>query len=354
MRSATVVGLVAGGGIGFFVVETLRKGGYEQYAAALWVVAFVIISIDYLSAYWRERVLVGETIKVKVLTGRAAELSFHRKVPTKETKETSTNRAPQPFYKSPRTLFYIALALLVLWYSAQLSQIDLSKLLDPGSTFGPVVVSFLAVDLAPDFIQTVVNNLLNTIFQALIATSLGGVVAIPFSFLAARNLMGQTRWGLGIYYLARFVLNFLRSIEALLYVAVFVFWVGIGSFAGALALAVTTFALIGKLFSEAIENIEAGPLEAVTATGASRLQTIVYAILPQIIPPFVSYSIYQWDINIRIASVIGFAGGGGVGLLFYGYANSLQYHKAGTIILAIVVVVAAMDFASAKIRERMV
>ena len=129
---------------------------------------------------------------------------------------------------------------------------------------------------------------------------------------------------------------------------------GIGPFAGMLALAVTTFALIGKLFSEAIENVDPGPMEALTATGATSLQAIVYAILPQIIPPFVSYSIYQWDINVRISTIIGFAGGGGIGLLLTQYFGQLQYHKAGTVVAMIVVVVALMDFASAKIRERMV
>jgi phosphonate transport system permease protein len=196
--------------------------------------------------------------------------------------------------------------------------------------------------------------MLITIFQALIATTLGGIVAIPFSFLAARNLTGRSTLSIWIYYAARSLFNVLCSIEALLYVAIFVFWVGIGSFAGALALAVTTFALIGKLFSEAIENIDPGPLEAITATGANRLQAIVYGILPQIIPPFISYVIYQWDINVRISTIIGFAGGGGIGLLLNSYFGQLQYHKAGTVVAMTVVVVTAMDFASAKIRERMV
>ncbi len=119
-------------------------------------------------------------------------------------------------------------------------------------------------------------------------------------------------------------------------------------------MAITTFALLGKLFSEAIENIDEGPLEAVTATGATRLQAILYAIVPQIVPPFVSYAIYQWDINIRIATIIGFAGGGGIGLLLNTYFGQLQYHKAGTVVLLIVLVVAAMDFASAKIRQKLV
>jgi phosphonate transport system permease protein len=112
--------------------------------------------------------------------------------------------------------------------------------------------------------------------------------------------------------------------------------------------------LIGKLFSEAVENIDEGPVEALTATGANRLQTIAFAIVPQIIPPFISYAIYQWDINIRLATIIGLAGGGGIGQLFANYTGQLQYHKAGAVILAIVVVVTAMDFASAKIREKLV
>jgi phosphonate transport system permease protein len=130
-----------------------------------------------------------------------------------------------------------------------------------------------------------------------------------------------------------------------------VYWVGVGAFAGMLALMITTFALIGKLFSEAIENIDTGPIEAINATGANRWQMIAYAIVPQIVPSFISYIIYQWDINIRMATIIGFAGGGGIGLLLSNYFGSLQYHKAGTVVLFIVVIVALMDFASAKVRE---
>jgi phosphonate transport system permease protein len=121
-----------------------------------------------------------------------------------------------------------------------------------------------------------------------------------------------------------------------------------------LALSVTSFALIGKLFSEAIENIDLGPIEAITATGADRLQTIVYAVIPQIVPPFISYLIYQWDINIRMATIIGFAGGGGIGLTLTTFFGSLQYHRAGTVVVCIVVVVALMDFASAKLRQKFI
>jgi phosphonate ABC transporter permease subunit PhnE len=328
MRSATVVGFVAGGGIGFFVLETIRKGGYEQYAAALWAVAVMIIAVDVLSTRWRESILLGDT------SGKA--------------------QAPQPIYRSPRRLLSLATLLVIFVAGWNLTQIDLKKLLDPGSTFGRLILDFVSIDLTPALLEQVWRQMLLTVFQALIATTFGALVAIPFSFLAAHNLTGRSILSVWIYYLTRGLFNILRSIEALLYVAIFVFWVGIGPFAGTLALAVTTFALIGKLFSEAIENIDPGPLEAISATGATRIQMIMYAVLPQIVPPFVSYSIYQWDINVRISTIIGFAGGGGIGLLLSSFFGTLQYHKAGTVVLFIVIVVAAMDFASAKIRERWV
>jgi len=227
--------------------------------------------------------------------------------------------------------------------------------LNPAPTLGQLVAGFASLNLDPEVVNTVVSQMISTLFQALLATTLGAAAAIPFSFLAARNLIGRGRLSHWLYSLTRGIFNLLRSIEALLYVAIFFYWVGFGNFAGMLALAITTFGLIGKLFSEAMENIDAGPLEAITATGATRLQAIVYGVLPQIIPPFVSYSIYQWDINVRMATVVGLAGGGGIGNLLYNdYFAFSKYRSAGTAVALIVIVVAVMDFASAKIRERMI
>ena len=329
MRSATIVGFVAGGGIGFFVVESLRKAAYNQYAAALWAVAIVVMIVDYVSAKWRERIMVGTT--------------------------QVASEPPRPFYKSLRTWFYLIVGTAAFVYFWQLCEINLKDLLNPAPTFGQLVRSFLSFNLEPEVTDAVVRQMLITIFQALLATTLGALMAIPFSFLAARNLTGRSRLSIWIYYLTRGMFNLLRSIEAILYVAIFFYWVSFGNFAGMLALAVTSFGLIGKLFSEAIENIDPGPLEAITATGATRLQAIAYGILPQIIPPFISYSIYQWDINVRMATIVGFAGGGGIGWLLYNdYFPFMKYRSAGTAVALIVIVVAVMDFASAKIRERLV
>lgn len=329
MRAATIVGMVAGGGIGYFVIETLRKSAYDQYAAALWAIAILVMIVDFVSAKWRERIS-GGTVQV-------------------------TAAAPRPFYKSLRTWFYIIVGAAVFLYFWQLSEIDLTQLLNPAPTFLDLIRSFVSFNLDSDVLTDVGNQMLITVCQALLATTLGALLAIPFSFLAASNLTGRGRLSIWIYYLTRSLFNILRSIEAILYVAIFFFWVGFGPFPGMLALAVTTFGLIGKLFSEAIENIDSGPLEAINATGATRLQAITFGVLPQIVPPFVSYSIYQWDINIRMATIVGFAGGGGIGSLLYNnYFPFMQYRSAGTAVAAIVIVVALMDFASAKIREKLV
>ncbi len=328
MRSATVIGFVAGGGIGFFVIEMVRMGGYQQYATALWAVAVVIVLVDYISEKWRASILNDQPQK---------DQTGHR-----------------PLLRTLRTAFYVVLGIAAFVYCWNVAEISIRSMLNPGKNFGQLVLDFVSIDLTPKILQAVFQQILVTIFQAMLATTLGAAIAFPCSILAAKNLTGRSPFSIGIYYATRAVLNLLRSIEALLYVVIFIFWVGIGPFAGMLALAVTSFALIGKLFSEAIENIDTGPIEAVTATGAGRLQMIAYAILPQIVPPFVSYLLYQWDINIRMATIIGFAGGGGIGLTLTTFFGSLQYHKAGTVVAFIVVAVALMDFASARLRHELV
>lgn len=158
--------------------------------------------------------------------------------------------------------------------------------------------------------------------------------------------------GLTIYTVARTIFNALRSIEALIMVIVFAVWVGIGPFAGVLALGLHTVAALAKLYSEQVESISAGPLEAVLATGANRLQMIVYAVIPQIIPPYISFTMYRWDINVRMSTIIGFAGGGGIGFLLQQNINLLNYRAASAQILAIAIVVSLMDYLSSAMRQR--
>jgi phosphonate transport system permease protein len=200
----------------------------------------------------------------------------------------------------------------------------------------------------------VLKRIVETIFLALMGTTFAIVVSIPLSFLAARNLMSHNLVSMTVYYIARTFLNVLRSIEVLILAVIFVAAVGIGPFAGVLALTLHSIATLGKLYSEAIESIDPGPIEAITATGANRIQVIIYAVLPQFIPQFISFTLYKWDINVRMSTIIGFVGGGGIGFILIQYINLLKWNQASTAIIAIAIVVIAMDYASARIRAAVI
>lgn len=215
------------------------------------------------------------------------------------------------------------------------------------------VISIGRVKISEDF-RLAIDRMIVTIFQALMATSLGIIFATPLSFLAARNLMYETRFTRAIYYTIRFLLNITRSIEPVIWAVIAVVWVGLGPFAGVLALLVHTIASLGKLYSEAVENVNPEPIEAVTATGATRLQTIVYAIIPQTMPLFLSYTIYRWDINVRMSTIVGFVGGGGLGQILFQWINQSRWSAAGLAVWLIIITVGAMDYLSAELRKRLV
>lgn len=193
--------------------------------------------------------------------------------------------------------------------------------------------------------------IIETIYLALIATLLSIPPTFLVSFFTARNLMKESKFSFAIYYILRIVFNFIRSIEPLIWAIIFSVWVGIGPYAGMIALLVHSVASNAKLYSEAIEGIEEGPIEAIVATGANRVQVVWYAVVPQIILPFLSFTIYRWDINVRMATVIGLVGGGGIGTMLMQYQGLARWHEVGLIVLMIAVVVWIMDYISAKVRE---
>jgi phosphonate transport system permease protein len=196
--------------------------------------------------------------------------------------------------------------------------------------------------------------LMETIYLALLAT----VFAIPFafvlSFFAAKNLMYGTWTGKAAYVFIRTVSTIFRSIEAIVWAIIFCVWVGIGPFAGMLALWIHSIAALIKLYSEQIENIDPGPVEAIKATGASTLQVWRYAVAPQILAPYLAFTIYRWDINVRMATIVGFVGGGGIGLALYQQQQMLAWRNVGLIMWLIALVVWIMDMFSGYIRSRLI
>jgi phosphonate transport system permease protein len=156
------------------------------------------------------------------------------------------------------------------------------------------------------------------------------------------------------YTVTRTILNVLRAIEPVIMGFVLVLWVGIGPFAGVLALMLHSVADLGKLFSEQVENIEEGPVEAITATGANSVQTINFAVVPQIVPHYLAFIFYRWDINVRMSTIIGFVGGRGIGLILFRSTNLTQYRQASVMVIAIALVVTLLDYVSSKARKRII
>jgi len=201
-----------------------------------------------------------------------------------------------------------------------------------------------------DLLPKAVVNIIETIFMAFIATSMAIPISFVLCFFAAKNVM-TGKFGFIIYLLLRTVMNVSRSIEAMIWAIIFSIWVGIGPFAGMLALMIHSIASLTKQYSELVETVSEGPIEGILSTGATKLQTIWYAIVPQVILPFISFTVYRWDINIRMATIIGLVGGGGIGTLLILYQGQAMWPEVGTIIMVIAFVVWFMDTASAYLRE---
>jgi phosphonate transport system permease protein len=196
--------------------------------------------------------------------------------------------------------------------------------------------------------------LVQTVFLAFMATAFAIPVAFVLAFPSARNLTRGSSALKIVYAVSRTAMNFVRAVEPLVWALIFISWVGIGPFAGVLALWVHSVAALTKLYSEQIESIDPGPVDAITATGAGTLQVLRYGVVPQVIPPFLSFTIYRWDINVRMSTIIGFVGGGGIGYILKPRVDLGEWGEVGTLVLLIAGTVWVMDVLSAKIRERIV
>jgi phosphonate transport system permease protein len=293
--------------------------------------------------------------------------------------------APRAPKRSPRFFFSVAIALLALLWSFQGAKLspgdliqgipqivvtigrmlppDFSKVTQAKNYFMPENLSLtelllpLPLDASQErvkqrwwnntFPQTVVGATLETVQMALAGTFLALFVAFPVGFLAARNTTPHP----AVYYAVRGVLNFLRTIPDLALGLLFVAAVGLGAFAGTLALAVHTATVLGKLLSESVENIDEGIVEAIRATGAGYAQTLSFAVLPQILPDLISLTLYRLETNIRAASVLGLIGAGGIGYLMSTSFRTFQYQEAAAIVVVLIALVMLVDYLSSRLRN---
>jgi phosphonate transport system permease protein len=236
----------------------------------------------------------------------------------------------------------LALAVLAAsWRGADMRPLDLVR--DSGN-----MVAYAADFFPPNFTQwrLYLSEMLVTLQIALWGTVLAVVCAVPFGLLASANI---TPWW--IHQPVRRLMDASRAINEMVFAMLFVVAVGLGPFAGVLALWVHTTGILAKLFSEAVEAIDPQPVEGIRATGATLIEEIVYGVIPQVLPLWISYSLYRFESNVRSATVVGMVGAGGIGVVLWEIIRGFYYAETCAVMIIVILCVGLMDVVSARIRK---
>jgi len=210
---------------------------------------------------------------------------------------------------------------------------------------GRFVAEFFPPDLSPEFVRKVGWGALQTLAVSALGTLLAGVAGALLALPAAG------RWGFAPRAAARLLLNMLRSVPELVWAALMVLAAGLGPFAGALALALHTSGVLGRLFAEALENAPPAPEAAIAHAGGGTVAAFAYGTLPLVLPQWLAYALYRWEMNIRMAAVLGFVGAGGLGQMLYFHLSIFQQAQACTVLLAVLLLVFAVDGFSSRLRR---
>jgi phosphonate transport system permease protein len=268
-----------------------------------------------------------------------------------------------------KNLLLLVAVLAFLVWSYRGAEIDLSQLFSRDG-LGQILI-YLAKLVPPDFSPNVLREAwkgtIETFAISFMGTLMAVAIALAIVFFASRNLIysgllyemeptqGWKRSARMIPYLAaKSLLNILRTIPEMVWALIFVFLVGLGPFPGVLALGVHTGGVLGKLFGEVLEDVDSQPIESLQSTGASRLQILFYGILPQVLPQFISYTLYRWEVNIRVAAVLGLVGAGGLGQRIHIAISLFLENQLLTLILAVYVLVTVVDYLSAYLRRKFI
>lgn len=243
----------------------------------------------------------------------------------------------------------LAVLLAVTWASFAFLSLDLGSLLtgEARAQMWKYAVSFFPPDVSAEYLARIGHGTLETIAISAIGTVLAAVLGLVLALPASGRFGAVPRVG------ARFILNFLRSIPELVWAALMVMAAGLGPFAGTLALAWHTSGVIGRLFAETLENAPTEPAQALRLSGSRQSLAFLYGTMPNVVPQLVAYSLYRWEINIRMAAILGVVGAGGLGQMLYFSLSLFQQKQALTVIIAMLLLVVIVDGASAWLRRRL-
>jgi len=239
---------------------------------------------------------------------------------------------------------FVLLLLAASWQGADMRPAELLR--DSGN-----MASYAADFFPPNFRQwrLYVDEMVVTLQIAVWGTALAVVTAVPMALLASSNIVPW--W---IYQPVRRLMDACRAINEMVFAMLFVVAVGLGPFAGVLALWIHTSGILAKLFSEAVEAIDPQPVEGIRSTGASAMHEIVYGVIPQVIPLWISFTLYRFESNVRSASVVGMVGAGGIGVVLWEIIRGFQYAETSAVMLIIILTVSIIDLISARIRKHFV
>ncbi|MAA98965.1 MAG: phosphonate ABC transporter, permease protein PhnE [Stappia sp.] len=239
----------------------------------------------------------------------------------------------------------IALLLGLSWYPTEMN--NWTRLFQGNDFLSSMVAQFLA----PDFsnLPLYIRKMIETVQIALWGTVLAIIFGAPLALLASSNI--APAW---VVFPMRRLMDASRAINDLVFAVLFVAVVGLGPLPGVLAIFVHNLGIVSKLFSEAVEAIDHRPVEGIRTTGATRLQEIVYGVIPQVIPLWSSFSLYRFETNVRSATVLGIVGAGGIGFTFNEAFKGFRFEEASAIIIVMVVTVSVIDMISSRLRKLLV
>jgi phosphonate transport system permease protein len=274
------------------------------------------------------------------------------------TEQPSQIGGAVPRFSWKTTLVVLAILGVTSW-SAWGAEFDLVKLFTSTTPIERFVSEMFPPDLSATTLRTTAAGVLETFQMSFLGALIGAVMAFPLAALATSEepTVGASPSERILrvipYHVSRFILNVFRSVPDILWALVFVVALGLGPFPGTLALAVHSAGILGKLYSETLEAVPARSVEALRATGAGTLQSFLFGRLPQAMSGFTSLTLYQWECNIRSATILGFVGAGGIGQQILVSMNLFDYPKVATLVGATIIVVLAVDRFSATIRRRL-
>lgn len=248
-----------------------------------------------------------------------------------------------------RSRLPLILVILVaaIWLSLEMTGFELSVIFKKFSK----LLDLLEKIFQPDwtFFPKVISPLIDTIKMSILGTVIGCALALPFAILSSSNINKSVP----VVWIIRFILGLIRTLPTLIIALVCALIFSLGTFSGTIAITIFTWGIVTKMLFESIETIDMGPFEAMEALGANKFQAFWSACVPQILPVYLSHSLYCFEMNIRASAILGYVGAGGLGIVINERIGWRDYNSLGTVLLSLFVVVVAIDFFSAYLRKKL-